>query len=119
MKIIAKQIVLLLLLIAVTQSYSQQKPLYTQYYNNFSLLNSAFVGSNGHFTATANVRSQWTGEAGSPKTETFSVQGPVGKNVGLGFSVVNDQVFIWNNTDIYADFSYALIYLILRAKSRR
>ena len=108
MRFITKQIVFLLFLIAVTQSYSQQEPLYTQYYNNFSLLNPAFVGSNGHFTATANIRSQWAGEVGSPETQTFSLQGPAGKNVGLGISVVHDEVFIWKNTDVYADFSYSI-----------
>jgi len=108
MKIIIKNIVIVIFVLTGIQTFGQQEPLYTQYQNNFSLINPAYTGSNGHFTATANVRSQWAGETGSPKTQTFSVQGAVGKNVGLGFSVVNDKVFIWNNTELFADFSYSL-----------
>lgn len=107
MKIIIKNIAIGLFILVGVQSYSQQKPLYTQYYNNFSLINPAYSGSNGHFTTTANIRSQWVGEPGSPETQTFSSHGAVGKNVGLGLSVVHDKVFIWNNTEIFADFSYS------------
>ena len=107
MKIIIKNIVAVLIVLIGLQSYSQQEPLYTQYHNNFSLINPAYSGSNGHLTATANIRSQWAGEAGSPETQTFSMHGAAGKNVGLGLSVVHDKVFIWKNTELFADFSYA------------
>ncbi len=95
-----------LLIVAVT--YGQQDPLYTQYANNFSLINPAYAGSHGQFTATAAVRSQWAGEPGSPETKSLSIHGPMGKNVGLGLSVVNDKVFVLNETHVYADFSYAI-----------
>ena len=108
MKISIKHITLVLVVLVGLQSYSQQEPLYTQYHNNFSLINPAYSGSNGHLTATANIRSQWAGEAGSPETQTFSMHGAAGKNVGLGLSVVHDEVFIWKNTAVFADFSYAL-----------
>ena len=111
MKISIKSIATLLFALIGLESYSQQEPLFTQYYNNFSLINPAYSGSHGHFTATANIRTQWAGQAGSPETQTFSVHGAMGKNVGLGLSLVHDKVFIWNNTDIYADFSYAFAVL--------
>ena len=108
MKIIKRSTIILLFVLIGLESYSQQEPLYTQYYNNFNLINPAYSGSHGHFTATANIRTQWAGQQGSPETQTFSIHGAMGKNVGLGLSVVHDNVFIWNNTDIYADFSYSL-----------
>jgi len=108
MKFIIKNIAIVFFVFVGLESYSQQEPLYTQYYNNFNLINPAYSGSNGHLTAVANIRSQWAGEAGSPETQTFSMHGLAGKNVGLGLSVVHDKVFIWNNTEIFADFSYAL-----------
>jgi type IX secretion system PorP/SprF family membrane protein len=89
-------------------SNAQQDPLYTQYYNNFSLINPAYSGSHGLFTATANIRSQWAGEAGSPETQTLSLHGPVGEKVGLGLSIVNDKVFVSSETHVYADFSYSI-----------
>ena len=108
MKIIIKNITVVFFVLIGLQSYSQQEPLYTQYYNNFNLINPAYSGSNGHLTATANIRNQWAGEAGSPETQTFSIHGAAGKNVGVALSVVHDEVFIWKNTDVFADFSYAL-----------
>ena len=108
MKMIIKNSVVVFFILIGLQGYSQQEPLYTQYYNNFSLINPAYSGSNGHLTATLNARSQWAGEAGSPETQTFSLHGAMGKNVGLGLSIVHDKVFIWNNTEVFADFSYSL-----------
>jgi len=107
MKISIKNITLVLVVLVGLQSYGQQEPLYTQYYNNFNLINPAYSGSNGHLTAVANIRSQWAGEAGSPETQTFSMHSATGKNVGLGLSIVHDKVFIRSNTEVFADFSYA------------
>ncbi|SFS40417.1 PorP/SprF family type IX secretion system membrane protein [Lutibacter maritimus] len=108
MKNIFKNSVLVLILAIGFESFAQQDPLYTQYYNNFSLINPAYAGSHGLFTATANIRSQWAGEAGSPETQTLSLHGPVGKNVGLGLSILNDKVFVLSETHVYADFSYSI-----------
>ncbi|MBL4744740.1 MAG: type IX secretion system membrane protein PorP/SprF [Flavobacteriaceae bacterium] len=108
MKKTLKNIVLVITLLIGIQVFAQQAPLYTQYYNNFSLINPAYTGSHGLFTATANIRSQWVGEPGSPETQTLSIHGPTGKNVGLGLSIVNDKVFVLNETHVYADFSYSI-----------
>ena len=108
MKNIFKKTVHVIILVIGFESFAQQDPLYTQYYNNFSLINPAYAGSHGLFTATANIRSQWAGEAGSPETQTLSLHGPVGKNVGLGLSIVNDKVFVLSETHVYADFSYSI-----------
>ena len=108
MKNIFKQIVFVSTFLIILKSNAQQDPLYTQYYNNFSLINPAYSGSHGLFTATANIRSQWAGEAGSPETQTLSIHGPAGKNVGLGLSIVNDKVFVLSETHVYADFSYSI-----------
>jgi type IX secretion system PorP/SprF family membrane protein len=108
MKNIFKNTVLVIILAIGFESFAQQDPLYTQYYNNFSLINPAYSGSHGLFTATANIRSQWAGEAGSPETQTLSLHGPAGKNVGLGLSIVNDKVFVLSETHVYADFSYSI-----------
>ncbi|REE80359.1 type IX secretion system PorP/SprF family membrane protein [Lutibacter oceani] len=108
MKNIVKNIVFVIALCTTIQSFGQQDPLYTQYYNNFSLINPAYSGSHGLFTATANIRSQWAGEAGGPETQTLSLHGPTGKNVGLGLSIVNDEVYVLSETHVYADFSYSI-----------
>ena len=108
MKNILKNTIAIIALVIGLQGFAQQDPLYTQYYNNYSLINPAYSGSHGLFTATANIRSQWAGEAGSPETQTLSLHGPTGKNVGLGLSIVNDKVFVLSETHVYADFSYSI-----------
>jgi len=109
MNSIIKNILIAFVLLTSVQSFGQQDPLYTQYYNNFSLINPAYAGSHGLFTATANIRSQWAGEIGGPETQTLSLHGPTGKNVGLGLSIVHDKVFVLNETHVYADFSYSIM----------
>jgi type IX secretion system PorP/SprF family membrane protein len=103
-----RNLVIVIIIGVFQQSFAQQDPLYTQYYNNFSLINPAYSGSHGLFTATANIRSQWAGEAGGPETQTLSLHGQTGKNVGLGLSIVNDKVFVLNETHVFADFSYSI-----------
>lgn len=103
-----KNILIIAIFFVAIQSYGQQDPLYTQYYNNFSLINPAYSGSHNVFTATADIRSQWVGEAGGPETQTLSLHGPVGKNVGLGLSIVNDNVYVLNETHVFADFAYSI-----------
>ena len=108
MKINFKNSVLSFVLIAILKVYGQQDPLYTQYFNNFQIINPAFAGSNDVFTATINARNQWSGEPDSPETLSFSLHGPVGKKVGLGLLVINDRVHVLNETDVYVDFSYTV-----------
>ena len=71
---------------------AQQDPQFTDYMFNTLTVNSAYAGSRDHFTATVLHRSQWVGLDGAPTTQSFSIDSPVGKNVGLGFSVVNDRL---------------------------
>ena len=108
MNSIFKNLVIVTITCIATQSFGQQDPLYTQYYNNFSIINPAYSGSHGLFTATANIRSQWAGEEDGPETQSLSIHGATGKNVGVGLSIVNDKVFVLNETHVYADFSYSI-----------
>src|SRR5690606_28447645 len=43
-----------------------------------------------------------------PETKTVSFGTPLGKNVGIGISVVNDKTFVENQTVFGIDFSYHL-----------
>ena len=40
-------------------------------YNNFSLINPAYLGNHGLFTAIGNIRSQWGGVPNGPKHKPF------------------------------------------------
>ncbi len=108
MNFISKLSVVAITMLSFTQGYSQQEPLYSQYYNNFNLLNPAYVGTHNFFTVTSLVRTQWADEPGSPRTGSLSFHGEVGKNLGVGLSAVFDKVSVLNETHLYADVSYAI-----------
>ncbi|MEP2279003.1 type IX secretion system membrane protein PorP/SprF, partial [Maribacter sp.] len=55
-------------------------------------------------------RSQWVGLDGAPTTQTLNFHTPVSEHVGLGLSVVNDEIGNGTNQDTYIDaaFSYTV-----------
>ena len=88
---------------------AQQDAQYTQYMYNTVSINPAYAGSRGHLSIAGLHRSQWVGLDGAPKTQTLNLHTPVGyRGVGLGFSVVNDQIGPTSETYFDADFSYTL-----------
>lgn len=88
--------------------YSQQDPHFTQYFDNTLFVNPAYAGSKGVMNLTGIHREQWVGFDGRPRSSTFSLQSPTAyESVGLGFTMVNDQVGPLNQTMFYGDFSYS------------
>lgn len=87
---------------------AQQDPHYTQYMYNMNVMNPAYAGSKENLSLGLLYRQQWVNIDGSPKTATLSAHGPVGKNVGLGLSVISDKIGPVEENNIYADFSYTL-----------
>ena len=90
--------------------YSQQDAQYTQYMYNTISVNPAYAGSRGVLSIAALHRSQWVGLDGAPTTQTLNFHTPVSNNVGLGLSVVNDEIGNGTNQDTYIDaaFSYTV-----------
>ena len=99
---------LLGLLLWITDSYAQQDAQYTQYMYNMNVINPAYAGSRGTLSLGLLARSQWTNVNGGPKTMTFDAHAPVGKKVGMGLSVIADEIGPAKEQNIYADFSYTL-----------
>ncbi len=88
---------------------AQQDAQYTQYMYNTMSVNPAYAGSRGHMSIAGLYRSQWVGLDGAPKTQTFNMHSPLGyRGVGLGFSVVNDQIGPTSETYFDLDFSYTI-----------
>lgn len=107
MKLIYK-IILVLVLFAITKSEAQQDPNYTLYRYNMNLINPAYAGAHETTDLGINIRSQWANVKGAPETQSFIFATPMGKNVGLGLSVISDKTFIEKQTSIAFDFSYHL-----------
>ncbi len=87
---------------------AQQDPHYTQYMYNLSVVNPAYAGSKENMSGGILYRKQWVEIEDAPSTGTFFLHSPVGKNVGLGLSLINDQIGPVEETNVYGDFSYTL-----------
>jgi len=101
--------VLLFLLCSLTNLSAQQDAQYTQYMYNTVSVNPGYAGSRGQLSVAALYRAQWVGLEGAPKTQTFNFHTPVGyRGVGLGLSIVNDQIGPTSETYFDMDFSYTI-----------
>ncbi len=103
-----KKLYIIFVLLLASEAFSQQDPQYTQYMYNMNVLNPAYAGSRDGLSFGALYRTQWTGISGAPKTGTFFGHMPVGEKVGVGLSIISDQIGPINETNAYADFSYTL-----------
>lgn len=103
-----KKFYIIIVLLIATQVYGQQDPQYTQYMYNMNVINPAYAGSRENLSFGLLYRSQWAGLDGAPKTGTFFGHLPVGEKVGLGLSIISDEVGPIKETNAYADFSYTL-----------
>jgi type IX secretion system PorP/SprF family membrane protein len=98
----------LVVMMAFTDGHAQQDPHYTQYMYNMNVINPAYAGSKESLSFGLLYRKQWVEIEDAPTTATFFVHSPVGKNVGLGLSVISDKIGPVEENNIYGDFSYTL-----------
>jgi type IX secretion system PorP/SprF family membrane protein len=97
-------------ILSCSLSWAQQDAQYTQYMYNTMVINPAYAGSRGVFSINALHRSQWVGLDGAPTTQTINLHSPVSERVGIGLSIVNDEIGNGTNKDTYFDgvFSYTI-----------
>ncbi len=100
----------ILLSFVLYQTHAQQDAQYTQYMYNTISVNPAYAGNRGVFSIMGLHRSQWVGLEGAPRTQTLTLNTPVGdkERVGLGLSVVNDEIGPTSETYFSIDFSYTI-----------
>ena len=104
-----KKIITIIAVILFTVSAkAQQDPQYTQYMYNMNIINPAYAGSYDALSLNFLGRTQWVGIDGAPQTLTLGAHSPVGKNVGLGLSVIVDKIGPVQEQNLYGDFSYTL-----------
>lgn len=96
-------------IVSAGQVVAQQDPQYSQYMFNQMAINPAYAGSKEAISTSAFIRSQWTGIEGAPKTETVSAHGPLKKKkVGLGFSVIADQIGPKKSVGALGSYAYRI-----------
>ncbi len=98
----------LLILLTFLEVNAQQAPHYTQYMYNMNVINPAYAGSKENLSFGLLYRKQWIEIQDAPATFSLSGSSPVGKNVGLGLSVISDKIGPVEENNIYGDFSYTL-----------
>ena len=103
-------LIILLIFTGLELANAQQDAQYTQYMYNTLAVNPAYAGSRGVFSIGALHRSQWIGLDGAPTTQTLNINSPISDRVGLGLSIVNDEIGNGTNQDTYFDavFSYTV-----------
>lgn len=106
-KFIISLVVIVVFFEAVT---AQQDAQYTQYMYNTITINPAYAGSRGALSIAALHRSQWVGLDGAPTTQTLNIHTPTGRRVGLGLSILNDEIGNGTSQETYFDaaFSYTI-----------
>lgn len=99
-------IAVIVLTIGFQEISAQQDPNFTLYNFNMNVINPAFAGTTETPELNMVYRSQWLGIEDAPRTISLAYSRSLGKNLGIGISVINDKVFVLSETDIAVDFSY-------------
>jgi len=108
MKYLVHTIILVVTFLFLTQSFAQQDPHFSLYKYNMNVVNPAYAGANNGLEAILGTRIQWDKIEGSPETYNFNVNSPISKGLGMGLSVVLDNIYVQSETHLYADFSYKI-----------
>jgi type IX secretion system PorP/SprF family membrane protein len=103
-----KKLCIFIACISAFQLFSQQDPQYTQYVYNMAVINPAYAGSKANSSFGLLYRNQWASIEGAPQTGTFFGHTALGNQLGVGFSVIADQLGPVKETNVYGDISYTL-----------
>lgn len=106
--IITITVIAFALLTGINKAAAQQDPNFTLYNFNMNIINPAFAGIKDSPELNLVYRNQYLGIDDAPRTISMAYSKPMGKNLGLGISVINDRVFVLTETDVAIDISYKL-----------
>ncbi len=87
---------------------AQQIGQYTQYMYAHSLINPAYAGMDEVMNVNFMYRTQWVGVPGAPVTQVMAFTTPLGRRLGVGVSVIRDQLGPAVETNTALDISYLL-----------
>jgi len=104
-----KSLIFFIVIFCCVTSYAQQSPHFTQYLYNQQIFNPAAVGSRSDLNISLLSRSQWVGLEGAPTTQTFALAARSRKGIGLGTSIIRDQIGLSESINTNVDISYTII----------
>lgn len=94
-----------------TTTYAQQEGQYTQFMYNKTLLNAGYTGARRVHSVYAIYRNQWMGFNGNPQSYLVSYDGPIGKKLGVGVNLVNQELGVTKNQYANMMASYGIIQI--------
>jgi len=104
-----KKLIVIMIGFVWVNSFAQQDPHFTQFFDNTLSFNPAYAGSKDVLNVTTLHREQWVGFEGRPVSTTFSVHSPLSyKSLGVGITYINDNVGPVQQNLFYGDISYSL-----------
>lgn len=74
--------------------------------DHMNIINPAFVGINNQSFIKSSLRKQWSGVEFAPETQVVSFATPLGNNLSIGLSVINDKTFVEKENFIGVDLAY-------------
>jgi type IX secretion system PorP/SprF family membrane protein len=105
-------VILLLSMQSMGQSLSNTaallEPSGTQYFQNQYLANPAMAGIDTGLNINAAYRNQWSSIDGAPVTKFLSADYAMGKRVGVGMHLFNDQAGLIDRTRVALTYAYHL-----------
>lgn len=102
-------ITIILTLFVSCVAFAQQEAMFTHYMFNKLAINPGYAGTVDAISITGIHRSQWVSFKGAPTTQNLTAHMPInGKNIGVGFSVLNDQIGPTQNLGLAGDFAYKI-----------
>ncbi|MEO5907374.1 MAG: type IX secretion system membrane protein PorP/SprF [Saprospiraceae bacterium] len=89
------------------QVNAQQQSLHTMFMFNKLLVNPAYAGYHEHPCVTGQIREQWIGFEGAPKTQSLSMHGPLSsQRIGIGFNLQRRSIGVSSATTIDGIYDY-------------
>jgi type IX secretion system PorP/SprF family membrane protein len=92
-----------------TTTYAQQEGQYTQFMYNKTLINAGYAGARRVHSVYAIYRNQWMGFNGNPQSYLVSYDGAIGKKLGAGLNLVNQELGVTKNQYANMMLSYGII----------
>ena len=88
---------------------AQQEAHYTQYMYNKNYINAGYAGARRVHSVYALYRNQWMGFNGNPHSYLVSYDGPIGKKLGVGVQLANQELGITKDQFANLMLSYAIL----------
>ena len=104
-----KILIAILLSITSVTIFAQEYPLTSSYLLNPLMINPSYAGSGSGLRASIHHYNKWVGVKGSPRTNTLSVDMPIGREkVGLGLIMYNDKIGVTKENNVALNYAYRI-----------